>query len=126
MNDSRGTILIVEDDPLLRHAFKLLLEDAGYGVREAGTAGEAIESATSQIPHLVILDLGLPDRSGLEVARELTGAAATRHVPVVALTGRVGPDEQRACIEAGCTDFLAKPVEPRELLRRVPLFMNRD
>jgi DNA-binding response OmpR family regulator len=124
MSHPLGTILIVEDDPLLRHAFMLLLEDAGYGVTEAGTAAEAVLAAFREPPQLVILDLGLPDRSGLEVARELTGAAATRHVPVVALTGRVGPDEERACIEAGCSDYLAKPVEPRELLRRVPQFIR--
>jgi DNA-binding response OmpR family regulator len=125
MTHSLGTILIVEDDPLLRHAFRLLLEDAGYDVLEAGTADEAVRTAYDAAPQLVILDLGLPDRSGLEVARELTTAEATRHVPIVALTGRVGPDEQRACFEAGCSDYLAKPVEPRELLRRVPQFMQR-
>jgi DNA-binding response OmpR family regulator len=125
MTDTRGTILLVEDDPLLRHAFRLLLEDAGYGVREAGTAGEAIESAAVHVPDLVILDLGLPDRSGLDVARELSRGEATRKAAIVALTGRVGPEQERACIEAGCTDYLAKPVEPRELLRRVPEFIKR-
>jgi DNA-binding response OmpR family regulator len=125
MSESNGRILLVEDDPLLRHAFRLLLEDAGYSVVEAGTAGEAIAELERQPPTLVILDLGLPDRPGLDVARAMRARPTTREVPVVALTGRTGPEEQRACIEAGCTDFLSKPVEPRELLRRLPQLMGR-
>mgnify|MGYP000029440537 FL=1 len=114
------TILLVEDDPLLRDAFRLLLEDAGYHVVEAGTAAEALAAAADARPALVVLDLGLPDRPGLEVARELRQSAATAHVPVVALTGRASAAERRACLEAGCTAHLAKPVDPRELLRRLP------
>jgi DNA-binding response OmpR family regulator len=125
MSYDTGPILIVEDDPLLRHAFRLLLEDAGYAVREAGTAQEALAAAFAETPDLVILDIGLPDRSGLEVARELSGALPTRHTPIVALTGRVGAEEQQACLEAGCSGYLAKPVEPRELLRRIPDLLKR-
>jgi DNA-binding response OmpR family regulator len=125
MSYHTGPILIVEDDPLLRHAFRLLLEDAGYAVREAGSAQEALDVAYAEKPDLIILDIGLPDRSGLEVARELSEAPATRGMPIVALTGRVGHDEQQACLEAGCSDYLAKPVEPRELLRRIPDLLKR-
>lgn len=125
MSYDTGSILIVEDDPLLRHAFRLLLEDAGYAVREAGTAQEALSAAQQETPELVILDIGLPDRSGLDVARELVAADPTRRTPIVALTGRVGAEEQQACLDAGCSDYLAKPVEPRELLRRIPDLLKR-
>jgi DNA-binding response OmpR family regulator len=125
MNDTTGPILIVEDDPLLRNAFRLLLEDAGYDVREAGSAQEALAAAFRERPELIILDIGLPDRSGLEVARELSAADPTRHTPIVALTGRVGAEEEQACLDAGCIDFIAKPVEPRELLRRIPDLLRR-
>jgi DNA-binding response OmpR family regulator len=120
MNHPTASILLVEDDPLLRHAFRLLLEDAGYRVHEAGTAAEAIDQALSEKPALVLLDLGLPDRPGLEVARELTSGEQTSGIRVVALTGRVGPQERLACLEAGCSHFFTKPIEPRELLRRLP------
>ena len=114
-----GPILLVEDDLLLRDAFRLLLEDAGLEVEPAGSAAEALARAGVRIPAVVVLDLGLPDRPGLDVARELRAAAATRDVPIIALTGRVGEEEQRACLEAGCSLYLAKPVGPRELLRRI-------
>src|SRR5690625_3001831 len=72
MIDASGTqILLVEDDPLLRGAFRLLLEDAGYIVREAGSASEAISAAQGDPPALILLDIGLPDRPGLDVARTL-------------------------------------------------------
>ena len=118
-----ATILLVEDDSLLRHAFKLLLEDAGYRIHEAGTAHEAIEVARVEAPDLVLLDLGLPDAPGLDVARTLRLHEATQDMPIIALTGRVGADEKRQCIEAGCTSYLTKPIEPKMLLRRLSEFL---
>jgi CheY-like chemotaxis protein len=114
------SILLVEDDPLLRHAFRLLLEDAGYQVHEAGTAAQALDRAATEQPSLVLLDLGLPDRPGLEVARSITTQPETAGIRVVALTGRVGSRERDACFAAGCSHFFTKPIEPRELLRRLP------
>ncbi len=117
--DGTPRILLVEDDAMLREAFRLLLEDVGYEVQEAGTAAEALRVAAVGKPALVLLDLGLPDRPGLDVARELRQAPTTRDIPVFALTGHVGPDERRACLDAGCSVYLAKPVEPRALIRRI-------
>lgn len=120
MAEDRTTrILLVEDDVYLREAFRLLLEDVGYEVEEAGTAAEALQSVSESPPALVLLDLGLPDRPGLEIAREMRSVPETRETPVFALTGRVGADERRACLEAGCSVYLAKPIEPRQLLRRI-------
>lgn len=119
-------ILLVEDDLLLRDAFRMLLEDAGYEVLEAGSAAEALAAVAERTPALILLDLGLPDRPGLDVVRELTGEPRTREIPVVALTGNVGAEEQRLCMEAGCRQYLVKPVEPRELLRRLPDWLNRS
>lgn len=114
--DPRPTILLVEDDPLLREAMRLLLEDAGYTVGEAGTAAQASAAVDSGPPALILLDLGLPDRHGLELARELTQQT---DIPIIALTGRAGANERRRCLEAGCRDYLAKPIEPRDLLARI-------
>jgi CheY-like chemotaxis protein len=119
-----ATILLVEDDSLLRHAFRLLLEDAGYRIHEAGTAQEAIEKARESAPDLILLDLGLPDAPGLVVARTVRLQESTQDTPIIALTGRVGADEKRECIEAGCTSYLTKPIEPKELLRRLSEFLK--
>lgn len=114
-----ASILLVEDDVLLRQAFKILLEDAGYRVLEAGTAADAIATAAREIPSIIVLDIGLPDRPGLEVARELRQEEATRDVPIIALTGRVGAHERDACLAAGCTEYYGKPLQPHRLLERL-------
>lgn len=116
-------ILLVDDEPLLRRAFRALLEAAGYAVSEAGSAREALEAAVSDTPSLILLDLGLPDRPGLDVARELGNRDETRNVPVVAFTGRAGPDVARECREAGCAGHLVKPVEPKTLVSSIPAWL---
>lgn len=113
-------ILLVEDDPLLREAVRLLLEDAGYLVEEAGTAAQAVHSFETVRPSLVLLDLGLPDRSGLDLVRELKPREEARDVTFVALTGRAGSDEKRRCLEAGCREVMVKPVDGRTLLQKLP------
>jgi DNA-binding response OmpR family regulator len=125
MTDLDRTILIVEDDELLRDAFKLLLEDAGYQVLEAGTAADALGVAGEKLPALVLLDLGLPDRPGLEVVRSLRADPDLRETPVIALTGRVGESEKQACLDAGCDRYLAKPIAPSALLQELPALLRR-
>jgi two-component system, OmpR family, KDP operon response regulator KdpE len=122
LTTKNARILIVEDDSLLRHAFKLLLEDVGYAVVEAGSAKDAIAAAAQHKPDLILLDLGLPDANGLDVARAVRrdGNADT---PILALTGRVGAEEKAACLEAGCTSYLTKPIEPKTLMKRLEEFL---
>src|SRR5688572_24423120 len=105
-------LLIVEDDMFLREAFRMMLEDAGYEILEAETGEEAVSTVQANRPHLVLLDLGLPDRSGLDVAREIKGNSLTADTVIVALTGRVGPAEKKECLEAGCSAYFAKPLSP--------------
>lgn len=114
-----ATVLLVEDDALLRDAFRMLLEDGGYSVVEASTAAEALSRSREISPAAILLDMGLPDRSGLDVTREMRDMPDLADVPIIALTGHAGSAEERACLEAGCTGYLAKPVEPSLLLERV-------
>lgn len=125
MTDFDRTILIVEDDELLRDAFTLLLEDAGYQVLGAGSATEGIDVALDRLPALVVLDLGLPDRPGLDVVRAIRSDPDMKDTPVIALTGRVGQGERQACLDAGCDRYLAKPVAPTDLLRELPELLRR-
>ena len=119
MTDPRPCILLVEDDDLLRESFTLLLDDAGYRVLTAGTAADALDTVRTGDPSLVILDLGLPDRPGLDVVREVRADPTLSGVAVIALTGRVGARYERECLEAGCDRFLAKPVAAKQLLNEL-------
>jgi CheY-like chemotaxis protein len=113
-------VLVVEDSHAIRAAFTILLEESGYTVDAAPTGGEAVRMASATPPDLVLLDLGLPDISGVEVARRIKGDAATRHVPVVALTGRDDPADRDALLSAGCAAVLLKPVDTQALIRSLP------
>ena len=124
MTDPRPRVLLVEDDDLLRESFQILLDDAGYRVLTAGTARSAIDTARDEHPNLVILDLGLPDRPGLDVVRIFRADPDLAAVPVIALTGRVGPGQEEACLEAGCNRFLAKPVAASRLLQEMATFVE--
>src|SRR5688500_18284273 len=119
-----SAVLLVEDDALLRQAFRILLEDAGYRVLEAGSARDAIATARAETPAAVVLDMGLPDRPGLDVARELRVEDATKDIPIIALTGRVGAHERDACLAAGCTEYHGKPLQPRKLLERLRALLD--
>jgi CheY-like chemotaxis protein len=118
-------ILLVEDNETIRHAFTILLEESGYEVRQAGSGGQALGVAEAARPDLILMDLGLPDMSGLDVTRRLKSNPATRDVVVVALTGRALETDQQACFDAGCAGYLAKPVDTEQLLRRIPEFLGR-
>lgn len=111
------TVLLVEDNETIRRAFCILLEEEGYQVLEAGTGEAALNTAASQRPHIILLDLGLPDINGLDVTRRLRAAEATRDTPIVALTGRALETDEAACLAAGCTAYLSKPVDSGRLLR---------
>jgi two-component system cell cycle response regulator DivK len=110
-------ILLVEDNEAIRAAFSVLLQETGYEVLQAASGAEALAACATDPPHLVLLDLGLPDMSGLEVARTLRAHGECRATPIVALTGRALETDAEACMAAGCSDYLTKPVDTEQLLR---------
>jgi two-component system, cell cycle response regulator DivK len=120
------TVLLVEDSDAIRDAFTILLEDAGYTVLGAGTGEEALRLAAARVPDLVLLDMGLPDMTGLDVVRRLKGDAATGGIAVVAVTGRDEEADRKACLAAGCAAYIVKPVNTQKLVRDLPGFMGTE
>ena len=120
MTDERRLVLVVEDSDAIRTAFTILLEESGYAVAAAPNGAEAVRLAAERAPDLVLLDLGLPDMSGLDVARTIKTAPATRKIPVVALTGRDDDGDRQALMAAGCSAYLVKPVDTQTLIRALP------
>lgn len=116
-------ILLVEDNETIRHAFGVLLEESGYRVAEAGTGAAAIEIAGDLRPDLVLMDLGLPDMSGLEATRRIKANVITAEAIVIAITGRALETDQQACLSAGCAGYLAKPIDTRQLLQSIARFL---
>ena len=121
---SGRTILLVEDNPHIRDAFTVLLEDSGYRVHAVETGAEAIRSSSNSPPDLILLDLGLPDMNGLEVARAIKLQLGAQHTRIVALTGHVLEADRDACVAAGCSGYLTKPIAAAELLAALPTYLN--
>jgi two-component system cell cycle response regulator DivK len=122
---AEARILLVEDNETIRHAFRILLEDSGYAVIEAASGDEALRQAAEEAPDVILMDLGLPDINGLEVTRRLRAAERTRETVVIALTGRALETDEDACIEAGCTAYISKPIDSAGLLRKIGEYVGR-
>lgn len=112
-------ILLVEDDKPNRDILTRRLGRLGYTVLTAATGVEARTIAQSEMPDVVLMDVGLPDLDGWEVTRQLRADPATRDLPIIALTGHIMPDERETAIAAGCNEFHAKPVEFTRLLQQI-------
>ncbi|HRK63463.1 MAG TPA: response regulator [Terricaulis sp.] len=109
-------ILVVEDDPSLRRSLAATLEAAGYRGFEAGSVAEAQRALAHHKPHLILLDLGLPDADGLEFIVALRREALT---PVVVLSARGAEAMKVAALDAGADDYVTKPFGVDELLARI-------
>ncbi len=109
-------VLVVEDEPQMRRFLRATLTAHGYRLVEAETATVALSHATAHNPDLVLLDLGLPDRDGLEVTRLLREWNAK---PVIVLSARGQESDKIAALDAGADDYLTKPFGAGELLARM-------
>ncbi len=110
------TILVVDDEPQIRRLLRTALERAGYGVAEAASAREAIGAVPMVQPEVVLLDLGLPDRDGLEIVPLIARAGDTK---VLVVSAREAVEEKVAALDLGAVDFVTKPFDTDELLARV-------
>ncbi len=115
-------ILVVEDDPDVHALLQMLLEDAGHTVWACtdGAGALTLATGTGTAPDLVLLDGALPgDLDGLDVAIRLRAHPLTAQVPIVMLTARSAPNDERRGLEAGATAYVLKPFDTEELLDRV-------
>jgi signal transduction histidine kinase len=110
-------VLIVDDNEDLIEMLSAIVTDLGHEVRKALDGGSAVDAAASYHPDLVLLDLGLPVLSGIDVARELRSRPETSRVCLVAITGWGAPEDRARTREAGFNHHLTKPVDPEELIQ---------
>lgn len=113
------TVLIVVDDAAARNLCKYALERLGWQVEQASSASEALDFCYDDVPDLIVLDVQLPDESGLTFAEKIRNAPKTELVPIVMLSGCDTPDDIKAGLAAGADAYLTKPIDPEELSLRV-------
>jgi two-component system phosphate regulon response regulator PhoB len=119
-------ILIVEDEPDLQQVLEYNLKQAGHEVLMTKLGQEGIRLAREQRPELVLLDLMLPDVSGIEVCRALKENPATKGIPVLMVTARGEEIDRVVGFEIGADDYVVKPFSVRELLLRVQAVLRRS
>ena len=118
-DESRVTILIVDDDPKLRFVLGTQLRGAGYRVCEAGNGSEAVAIAAECAPDVVIMDLKMPGMDGIAATRAIKADPKTADVPIIILTGTAGTDDLVRAMDAGAQDYVHKPFDASEIQARV-------
>jgi CheY-like chemotaxis protein len=122
----RASILLAEDNPDLRAMFRDMLEFRGMFVRVAEDGDACLAAAEELTPDLIVLDIMMPRRSGIEAAVELRRRPATAATPIIALTALTGHEVTRRALEAGCDLILNKPILPGDLVRGVEYLLEES
>jgi two-component system KDP operon response regulator KdpE len=116
-------VLVVEDDPDIRAVLRTLLESAGFRVTQAGTAARAMIEARANRPDAILVDLGLPDRDGQQLIRDIRQFAT---IPILILSARSAEQEKIAALDNGADDYVTKPFSAGELLARLRAALRRS
>jgi CheY-like chemotaxis protein len=111
-----ATILLCDDEEVLRHLVRATLDNGEYSIVEAADGDEALELARRTSPDLIVLDMMMPGRTGLDVLRDLRAEPKFATTPVVMLTARARSSDREAAAESGADRYLAKPFSPLELI----------
>lgn len=123
MSPTEQLILLIEDEPGSRRFLRVTLASSGYRVSEAACAEDGLKHAASDRPDLIVLDLGLPDRDGMDVLKELREWSS---VPVIVLTARDVEKAKVEALDAGADDYLTKPFGASELLARIRVALRHS
>ena len=119
-----ATILYVEDNEDNIYMLSNRLQREGFNVIIGRNGVEGVQLANSELPDLIIMDLILPEMDGFEAAHELKLSEHTRHIPIIALSASVLPEDQHKAIDAGCDEFEIKPVDFPRLLGKIQRHLN--
>jgi two-component system KDP operon response regulator KdpE len=118
-----ATILIVDDEPQIRRVLRTTLTSHGYAVIESRSGDEALEQIRTEHVDLILLDVNMPGRSGLETCREIRG---TSDIPIIMLTVRNTERDKVQALDAGADDYVVKPFGSEELMARIRAGLRRS
>ena len=119
-------VLVVEDEPDTAELIELHLKNDGYRVTVAGDGDQALKKVHKHMPDLVILDLMIPEITGVEVCKFIRKDPATQSIPIIMCTAKTGEIDKILGLELGADDYVTKPFSPRELLLRVKNLIKRS
>ncbi|MBI4249948.1 MAG: response regulator [Elusimicrobia bacterium] len=119
MESAKKSILVVEDETVVRELIRRILSEAGYDVALAADVKSAMESIHGRRPDMILLDLVLPGKSGLEVCRHVRRTPALKEIPILILSAKGAPADQMEGLQQGADDYLIKPFDPKDVKARV-------
>lgn len=120
---ARKKILVVDDTEWNRDLIVQLLEDE-YEIVQAVDGEEAVKKAGQVTPDLILMDLGMPVMDGWEATRRIKANGELKHIPIIAVTSHAMVGDEIQAREAGCDDYIAKPVDENELITKVKKFLG--
>jgi two-component system, cell cycle response regulator DivK len=118
-----NTVLLIEDNEQNLYLLRFLLEKNGLKVEEACNGQEGIDKAQSVKPDLVLLDIQLPDIDGYTVAEKLRQCSRLENIPIIAVTSYAMKGDKAKCIDAGCTGYIEKPIDPDLFVEEIKKYL---
>ena len=121
------SVLVIDDDPIIRKTLGRMLAPEGYQAIFAANATDGLQACARNKPDIVLLDVHLPDGNGIEVCRKIKADPKLHHIPVLILTGEAtGVDNKAEGLEAGADDYVIKPFEFEELTLRIKRILKQS
>lgn len=121
---SKGNILVIEDNMDNYELIRFYVERDGYDTFVALTGPEGVQAAIKQKPDLILVDLALPIMDGWDVTRRIKEDPRTTHIPMIAVTARTLPVDRKRALEAGCDEYIPKPIDFATLLLAINRLMK--
>jgi two-component system, cell cycle response regulator DivK len=116
-------ILVIEDNETNLYLLRYILHSQGFEVLEAMTGKTGVEKALTEKPDLILMDIQLPDIDGLEATRRIRSSAADGKVPIIALTSYAMTGDRQMALDAGCTGYIAKPINPETFMADIQKYL---
>ena len=123
---SAKKVLIVEDNALNLKLLNDILEYRGYRILSTTSGEAALELAAREMPDVILMDIQLPDVSGIEATRRLKANAKTKKIPIIAVTAFAMSGDQAAILASGCNEYISKPFKVTELLEIVDRYAKQE
>jgi len=118
------SILLVEDDPMIRDVLARRLRIEGYQVLIAGDGAQGVQSARTDRPELIVMDMGLPVLNGWQATYRIRSMPITRAIPIIALTAYAMKEDRMKCLAVGCNEYETKPVDFTRLLEKIRALLS--
>src|ERR1700733_6888908 len=119
-------ILVVEDDEANRELVTRVLQREGFEVIAANDGAAGVARALAEVPHLIVMDLSLPELDGWEATRQIRANPVTATIPIIALTAHAFAEEVKEALQAGCNQYETKPIVYRRLIKKIRTMLNAE